>query len=177
MNRAYIIVPIVLLAAFGVLYWQYLGTAKEKEAAHLAEIAREKAEADAKKHEAEVKAQKDADRRVAERDAEEKRKAEEKRAKYLADIQKIRDELNKYTAQTNDYAKQSAKLEQELANLRATKEKANRETFELNKQVERGQIDKRSAEFEIQRLTDMIARKASDSAMARPPVVASTESK
>lgn len=177
MKRTYLLIPVILVAVFGFFYWQYMQTADQKEKQHQADVAREKAEADAKKHDAEEKARIDAEKRTAEREAEEKKKAADKRAKYDADIQKIRDDISKYTGQANDYAKQSAKLEQELANLRAAKEKANREAFELNKQVERAQIDKRSAEFEIQRLTDMIARKASDSAMARPPVVASATEK
>lgn len=177
MNRSYLFVPIILLAVFGFFYWQYMQTAEEKEKEHLALVAKEKADADAKKRDAEDKARKDADRRTAERDAEERRKADEKRAKYDADIQKVRDEIAKYTAQANDSAKLSAKLDQELASLRGAKEKANREAFELNKQVERAHVDKRSAEFEIQRLTDMIARKASDSLMPRTPVVAASGEK
>lgn len=175
MNRSYLFAPLILLAVFGFFYWQYMQTADEKEHQRLALIAKDKADADAKKHEAEEKARIDAEKRTSEREAEEKRKADDKRAKYEAEIQKVRDDIAKYTGQANDSAKQSAKLEQELANLRNAKEKANREAFELNKQVERAQIDKRSAEFEIQRLTDMIARKAGDSLMPHPPVVAASE--
>ena len=175
MNRSYFFAPLILLAVFGFFYWQYMQTAEQKEHDSQVLVAKEKAETEAKKQEAERKARQDADKRTAEREAEEKRKADEKRAKYDAEIQKIRDEIGKYTAQANDFAKQSAKLEQDLTSLRSSKEKANREAFELNKQVERAQIDKRSAEFEIQRLTDMIARKASDSLMPHPPVVAATE--
>jgi len=174
MNRSYLFAPIILLAVFGFFYWQYMQTAEEHEKQRLAMVAKEKADAEAKKHEAEEKARIDSERRTAERDAEEKRKAEDKRKKNEAEIQKIRDEIAKYTTQANDFAKQSAKLEQDLANLRSAKEKANREAFELNKQVERAQIDKRNAEFEIQRLTDMIARKAGDSLIPRTPVVATT---
>ena len=172
MNRSYVIVPVILLAIFGFFYWQFMQTAETKEKARQVRIAEEKAAAEAKKKEAESKARADAEKRAAEREAEEKKKADDKRAKYEADIQKIRDDIAKYTTQANDAAKQVAKLEQELTNLRAAKEKGNREAFELNKQVERAQVDKRNAEFEIQRLTDMIAKRASDSAMARPPVVA-----
>lgn len=174
MNRSYVIVPVILLAIFGFFYWQYMQTAEEKAKQRQELIAREKADADAKKKAAELKARQDAEKRAAEREAEEKKKAADKRAKYEADIQKIRDDIAKYTSQANDSAKQVAKLEQELTNLRASKEKANREAFELNKAVERAQIDKRNAEFEIQRLTDMIAKKASDSTMAKSPVVAAT---
>ncbi len=172
MNRSYVIVPVILLAIFGFFYWQFMQTAEVKEKERQTKIAQEKAAADAKKKEAEAKARADAEKRNAEREAEEKKKADEKRAKHEADIQKIRDDIAKYTGQANDNAKTVARLEQELTNLRAQREKTNRETFELNKQVERAQVEKRNAEFEIQRLTDMIAKRASDSAMARTPVVA-----
>jgi hypothetical protein len=175
MNRSYVIVPIVLIALFSFFYWQFMRTAADKERAHQEQVAREKAEADNKKKIAEQKAAEDARKRDMEREAEEKKKAEEKKAKYDADIKRIRDDIAKYTAQANDFAKQSAKLDQELTNARAAKDKANRESFDLHKQVERAQVDKRTAEFEIQRLTDMIARRASDSAMARGPIVAATE--
>lgn len=175
MNRSYFFAPLILLAVFGFFYWQYMQTAEQHEQEQQALVAKEKADAAAKKQEAENKARLDSERRTAEREAEEKRKADERRTKYDSEIQKIRDEIAKYTTQANDSAKQSAKLEQDLASLRSAKEKANREAFELNKQVERAQIEKRSAEFEIQRLTDMIARKANDSLMPRTPVVAATE--
>jgi chromosome segregation ATPase len=172
MNRFYVIVPVVLLALFGFFYWQYMQTAEQKEKDRLALIAKDKADADAKKKAAEEKAKADAERRAQEREAEEKKKADDKRKKYEADIQKIRDDIAKYNTQASDNAKQVAKLEQELSNLRASKEKLNREAFELNKQVERAQVDKRNAEFEIQRLTDMIAKRANDSLMPKAPVVA-----
>lgn len=175
MNRFYVIVPIVLIALFSFFYWQHMKTAAEKEHAREEQIAHEKAEADAKKKVAEQKAAEDARKRDQEREAEEKKKAEDRKAKYDADIKKIRDDIAKYTAQANDFAKQSAKLDQDLANSRAAKDKANREAFDLHKQVERAQVEKRTAEFEIQRLTDMIARRATESQMARSPVVASTE--
>jgi chromosome segregation ATPase len=172
MNRSYLFVPIVLLAVFGFFYWQHTKTAEVKKREHEALVAKENADAAAKKRAAEEKARQDAEKRAADREAEEKRKASEKRAKYEADIQKIRDDIAKYTTQANDNAKEVARLEQELSNLRTSREKANREAFELHKQVERAQIDKRNAEFEIQRLTDMIAKRAGESAMARTPVVA-----
>ena len=129
MNRSYLFAPLILLAVFGFFYWQFMQTADQKEKDHIAQVAREKADADAKKHEAEEKARLDAEKRTAERDAEDKRKADEKRAKYDVEIQKVRDDIAKLTAQANESAKQSAKLEQDLATLRASKEKANREAF------------------------------------------------
>jgi len=173
MNRFYYLVPVVLLAIFAFFYWNHTKEAAVKAEQVRIEQARIKAEADAKKLAAEQKAREDAQKRSDERDAEERKKATEKAAKYNAEIQKIRDEITKYTNQVNDETKESARLDQELANLRAAKEKANREAFELHKQVEKGEIEKHDAEFEIQRLTDMIAKRASDSAMARPMVATS----
>lgn len=174
MNRYYIIVPIILLAGFGFLYAQFHSEMKAKEAQRQAQIQAAKDEDARKRHEADEKARLDSERRERERQEEEAKKAKDKKDKYEAEIQKIRDEIAHYTGQVNDEGKQSAKLEQDLANLRATKEKENRESFDLNKQVERAQIDRRNAEFEIQRLTDMIVHRASESSMARMPAVAAT---
>ncbi len=51
------------------------------------------------------------------------------------------------------------------------KDKLSRETFDLAKQVELARIARRNAELEIQRVTEMIHRRASDSALVKPPVI------
>ncbi len=170
MNRSYLLVPVILLCVFGFFYYSYTKEAAVKATQVAEEQARIKADADSKKAAAEAKAREDAQKRADEREAEERKKASDKLAKYNAEIQKIRDDITKYTNQVNEQTKESARLDQDLANLRAAKEKANRESFELHKQVEKAEIEKHDAEFEIQRLTDMIAKRASDSAIARPLV-------
>ena len=60
-------------------------------------------------------------------------------------------------------------MELQLSALRTEKEKLNREAFDFAKQVERGKVARRTAELEIQRTTEMIARRAAQSSLARPP--------
>ena len=62
-----------------------------------------------------------------------------------------------------------ADLEKELAGLRTQKETVNRENLELLKKVELARIAKRNAELNIQRMTEMISRRAAASALTAPP--------
>ena len=63
------------------------------------------------------------------------------------------------------FAKEASQLEVQLNAMRQQKEKLNSETFELQKQVELARVAKRTAELEIQRMTDMISKRAADSAL------------
>lgn len=167
----YLIFPSVMLAGFLVIYFSHKKESEEKEARHIAQMAKEKSEAEEKKKAAEVKAREDAKKRADERDAEERKKEAEKAAKQAADDKKVRDATAEYTAKGQAAEKQVKALEAELDRLRKDKDKSNRETFDLAKQVELARIARRNAELEIQRMTEMIARRASDSSLTRPPVI------
>jgi hypothetical protein len=176
MKRSYYIVPIVLLALFGGLYWQHMGEMDRKIAAQKAEQARVQAIEDGKKKEAERKAREDADKRIAEREAAEKKKDDEREAKRKADIDKIKTETERYNTQLADLNKEGAKMEKELSDLRAQKEKLGRDAFESAKKVELALIEKRNAELQVQRMAEMVAKRANDSTLAKlpppPPVAA-----
>jgi hypothetical protein len=165
----YIIFPSVMLAGFLVIYFSHKEKAEAKEKAHIAQVEKEKAEADQKKKIAEAKAREDARKRQEERDAEEKKKIDEKAAKQAADDKKVRDQTAEYTAKVNAASKQAAALEAELDRLRKEKDQTTRETFDLAKQVELARIARRNAELEIQRMTEMVSRRAAESSMTRPP--------
>ena len=165
----YLIFPSVMLAGFLVIYFSHKEKAEAKERAHIAHVAKEKAEADDKKKAAEAKAREDARKRQEERDAEEKRKTEEKEAKQAADDKKVRDQTAEYTAKVDTNQKQVNALEAELERLRKEKDQTSREAFDLAKQVELARIARRNAELEIQRMTEMVARRAAESSLTRPP--------
>ncbi len=167
----YLIFPSVMLAGFLVIYFSHAKEAEEKEARHIAQVAKEKSDAEEKKKVAETKAREDAKKRADERDAEERKKEEEKAAKQAADDKKVRDATAEYTAKAAASTKEATALEAELDRLRKEKDKTSRETFELAKQVELARIARRNAELEIQRMTEMISRRASDSSLTRPPVI------
>jgi len=178
MNKFYVIIPIVLLGLFSIVYVQHSKESEQKELLKKQTEQKAKEEEAAKKHIAEVRAKEDADKRTKARDKEEADKEAAKQAKYQADIDLIKKDTSKYASDADGYAKQAAALDTELTNLRAAKEKLIRESFELDKKVELAKIDRRNAELEIQRMTEMVAKRAADSAMAKvPPVVAAAPAK
>lgn len=165
----YLIFPTVMLAGFLGFYFSHKKAAEAKERAHIAEVAKKKTEDDEKKKIAETKAREDAKKRQDEREAEDRKKEEEKAARQRADDEKVRASTAEFTAKGEAAAKQVATLDSELDRLRKEKDKTTRETFDLAKQVELARIARRNAELEIQRVTAMIAQRASDSAMTRMP--------
>ncbi len=167
----YLIVPAIMLAGFLFIYFGHVDTMHQKEAAKAASIAEAKASAEAKKKDAEDKARSDAKKRQEERDAEEARKEKEKTDKQAADDKKVRDAITEFTAKADSASKQATALDAELDRIRKEKDRLRRETFDLAKEVELARIARRNAELEIQRTTEMIARRASESSMTRPPVV------
>lgn len=161
-----------MLAVFLFFYFAHLKEVEIRDKARAEQLAKEqKAEAE-RKAAIEAKAREDAERRAAQRAEEERKKEADKLAKWEAINKEIRDATAGYNAKADEYSKQISQLEVELNALRSQKEKLNREAFEFQKQVEAARIEKRNAELEIQRMTDMIAKRASDSSMARAPVVA-----
>lgn len=167
----YLIAPCVMTAGFLVIYLSHKEQAEAKERAHVAQVAKDRAAAEEKKKVAETKAREDARKRQEERDAEEKKKSDEKAARQAADDKKVQDSIAEYTAKGNAAAKQVAALEIELDRVRKEKDATSRASFETAKQVELSRVARRNAELEIQRMTEMVVRRASDSAMTKPPVI------
>lgn len=160
MNKLYIFVPALLLAAFGGMYAMHSKEAAAKAALTAAEAANRAEAEKAKKAEAERQAREDAEKRTAERLAEEKRKEDEKRAKWEAAGKQIADDTATYQAQAGKNVSEARALEAKLAALRAEKDKSIQAVFELEKDVEAARIRKRNAELEIQRLVEQVARRA-----------------
>ncbi|AHF92372.1 hypothetical protein OPIT5_21080 [Opitutaceae bacterium TAV5] len=172
MNRFYLIAPLVLLLLFGGVFWQHNKTAAIEAAQKAAEVARADEAARVQKAEAERKAREDAEQRAAAREAEERGKEEERRARWEADSARIAEETARHAAQAADYTRQVAALEKQLAGLRSEKEKRNREAFAAAREVELLAIRKRNTELEVQRVTGIIARRATGSRAViagRPP--------
>lgn len=168
----YVIFPTAMLGIFLVFYFSAAKKAELKEQQHIAQVAKQKADDAEKKRVAEDKARVDAEKRSAERAAEEAKKEADKIAKWQAEGKRIQDDTEKSLADADKYQKEVSKLEIDLDTLKKTKDKASRDSFDLLKQVERAKVDRRSAEIEIQRLTEMVARKASESSLTRPVVSA-----
>lgn len=168
MNRIYLIIPVVFLLLFGGIYWKHNETAALEAARESAELARADEAARLQKTEAERKAREDAGRRAAEREAAERRKEEERRAKWEAESILIAEETARHTRRAAEASAELAALEKQLAALRAWKEEGGRAAFEAERENELLTIKKRNAELEIQRITQIVARRAA----ASPGVVA-----
>ena len=167
----YFIVPAIGLIAFLFIYFSHVEEAKKLDAKHKTELAKQADEDAAKKKDLEDRARADADRLAAERAAKEAKVLADRNAEQAAEDKKVQDATDKALAEGDKSTKEIASRETELAALRAAKDKANREFLELSKQLELARIARRTAELEVQRMTDMIARKATDAAMAKyvPP--------
>ncbi len=158
-----------MLAIFLVFYTTETKKREAKEKQRAADVAAKVAAKKAEQAAIEAKARADAEKRAKDAADAAAAKEAERTAKWEAVGREIQEATNKHLADADRYAKRSAELELQLTNLRAQKEKLNREAFELAKQVELGKINRRTADLEIQRITAMIAAKAGQSSLAHAP--------
>ena len=168
----YLLAPAVMMGVFLIFYFSYVEEAEAKKAAHKAEVETQKKVAEEKKKVAEAKAREDAKKRQDEREAEEKKKEKERADKQAAEDKKVRDQTNAALARGKKAEDEGKALETQLTNMRKEKDKLSRESFDIAKQVELARIARRNAELEIQRMTEMIAKRASDSSLTKPPMMA-----
>jgi hypothetical protein len=169
LKKSYIIVPTILMVGFGFIYKNFTvenAIKEEQEAIHRAEVV---AAEEAQQAEGERRAKEDADRRTAEREADEAKTTAERRAKWAAAGQEIADDTAKYNSEANAFAKEVAEFEITLLETRNTHQALNTETFELMKKVENARIAKRTAELKEQRFVEMVANRAKESMMAQMP--------
>jgi len=169
MNKSYLIVPIVLLAIFGILY---KGAVKDMEAKaeHQQAVAKERADAEKKrKDEIELKATADAKKRQDEREAADLAKEEKKKRDYEEGLKALNDEATKYSTEADKLSKEVADLELQISQGRTDKEKLNSATFDLAKNAEQLKINRRNAELEVQRMIEMVSKKLSSNSVIVPP--------
>ena len=165
----YVLFPTALLGIFLFYYFASRAETQARETAHKEQVARETADANAKKQIAEAKAREDAERRNVERQAEEAKTAKDKEDKYNNEMARIKAETAKANATAEQYAKQVSELTIELDNLHKQKDTMTRGTFELAKKIEMAEVARHNAEMEIQRYTEIIANRADQSSMAKMP--------
>jgi len=166
----YFIAPAVMLVVFTFFYFSQAKELEQREAEREAQIEQERLADKARREAIEEKARLDAAKRAAEREAEAAAKEAERIAKWEAEGKEIQDATNAYTAEADKYAKEIAALEIQLDSLRKNKDALNSETLALAKRVEQARIDKRSAELEIQRKTELMVKRAEASTLAQMPV-------
>jgi len=158
----YVTFPGVMLALFLVLYFAEEKKREAREKAHAAELARTKKDQDDKVSAQRVKADQEAKKRTADRQASDKKKEDERLAKWNKEGQEIDTEINRAKTSTDQSAKEIARMEAELAKLREARERGNREFLDALKAVELAQINRRTAELENERLLKIIDRRAGE---------------
>jgi chromosome segregation ATPase len=165
----YLIFPGLMLGSFLIFFFSHQKETEAKEKARM-EVAKKLEDDKAKaKAENERKAAADAKERQLAREKEDAEKVAAKQAKIAAADKEVKDATDKALAEGDKAAKEVSKLEIELDTLRKAKDKGNREAFDLAKQVELAKVAKRNAEFEIQRTTEMISKRAGNSSLTRMP--------
>jgi chromosome segregation ATPase len=177
MNRYYIIVPIVLMAVFVYFERDASQEAAQKEQQKIAVENKRKDDEAAKKAELEQKAKIDSEKRNAQRVKDEQEKEEKRKADYQVKIQKLKDDLKKYVDDVDSNTKLVTRLEKELSEKRDLRERENRAIFEFAKKVEISKKMRRDAELEVQRYNEMLVRRANESVLVNPPVVAAVVTK
>ena len=165
----YLIFPGAMLGAFLVFFLSYQKEADLREKARAELVLKQETEKAKLKAVAEEKARVDAKERQIAREKEDADKEAAKIAKLAAADKEVKDATDKALAEGDRAAKEGAKLDAALAAMRQAKDKANREAFDLAKQVELAKVAKRNAEFDIQRTTEMISSRASNSSLTRMP--------
>jgi len=165
----YLILPAVMTVVFGVFYVNHEKDVLSRESTRSKQIADKKAADKSSKDSAEAKAKESAKITQMEREAADIKRDAAKKAQQDAVDKEIKDSTNISLVEADASSKKAKALEAELERLQKERDRAGRESFDLAKQVELAMVAKRNAEMEEQRLTEMIARRASDAAMAKIP--------
>jgi hypothetical protein len=163
MKSLYIILPALLLTAFGYIFYQDYGisAAREREQIEATEAAAKKDREE--KAATERKAREDAARRAAEREAAEKKKEADRLIKWEAANADISADIATHLAKTKTQSTEIAALEKQLLALRADIVRLTRENFDLAQSNELQAIEKRNTELEAQRIINQIAHRAAQS--------------
>lgn len=170
----YIVAPAVMLVVFTFFYFGQAKSLAQKELEDKAKIEEKRLEEEAKRAAIEEKARLDAAKRAEEREAEAAKKEADRVAKFLAEGAEIQQATDEYSTEADRYAKEISELEIRLDTLRKQKEDLNAQVLASAKRVEQAQIDKRNAEIEIQRKTEVMVNRAEASTLAQMPAPVTT---
>ena len=165
----YIVIPIVLMVAFLFFHGSEKQRILDEEVAK--KIAKEEDEARQAKEKADLRAKAlvEADKRDAERKAEEEKKRQDKKDAFEKLIKGIETERDRFTADLNQYKQESADLEKELDALHEKRQGVSRRLIEMNKEIAQAMITRNNAELEVHRYAEMVAQKANESSLTKLP--------
>lgn len=165
----YLIFPGAMLGLFLVFFLSHSKEAEEREHVRQEALTKKIAEEKAKKKSDEDRARADAQKRADERAAEDAKKEADKIAKQAAIDKEIKDATDKANAEATASQKSIDSLDAELERLHKQRDQLTRDSFDLAKQVELAKVAKRTAELEIQRTVDLVAKKSQESYLTRLP--------
>ncbi len=165
----YVIFPGLALAVFLSLYFPAKRLAEERVQQEAEAVTRQKAAEDAHRKELEDKARAASDRRAAENAQQLAAQEAARETKRLGELHAIQADAATADKDVERYTQEANDLQTRLESLQKQREALTREDFDLAKQVELNRVNAGNADLEIQRMVDMIAARAAQSAMANPP--------
>ena len=168
MNRFYLIIPLVLLAVFGGVYWQYSQQRATEDLVRAAMACAAKVAAQAQQDAVQRRALEEANQRTTVRLAEVQKKQEEQHARWAADTAQILAETARYRAQSDQLREELVTVEKQLNDARKTNAADSVQALALAREVELARIAKRNAELEVQRTTEILARRAAQTSLIPP---------
>ena len=164
MKRFIIILPpVILFAIFVFFYKAHVKELEEKQASAKVAADKAKVEEDARKKDLQEAADKEAQRQKEERLAQIEKLKEEERNKKEERDREIISQTEAANASSKKLQAQIIKLQADILAVRAARDKAQTEAMETKLDLEKSRIAKRNAEFEIQRYTDMLAKRMDQS--------------
>jgi hypothetical protein len=165
MNRFYLIIPIVFLTLFGGVYWYHSQQSDADAHARAAAVAAAESAAKAQQSAAEAKARAEVAARAAARVEAERKKQELLHAQWSTETARIAAETEGYQQQATILRAELAGVEQQLSAVRHARIDAASKGLELAREVELLRIAKRNAELEVQRTTEILVRRATQSSL------------
>jgi hypothetical protein len=172
MQKAYILIPLAALAGFVGIERHHQ---REREAAEAIRVtlAREAALAEDKdRQEKQRLAAEDMRRRTAERERQEQERAAKQEREFAALLASQQQQAETEEEIARDLAAEATALTMKLNELRARRDAASHEAFELARSVSLQRVDRRNAELELQRTTTMVAARLKESTWVNPPTAA-----
>ncbi len=173
MKRFIIILPpVILFAIFVFFYKAHVKELEEKQAAAKVLADKAKADEEARKKVLQEAADKEAQRQKEARLAEIEKQKEEERNKKEERDREIIAQTEAANASSKKLQAQIIKLQADILAVRAARDKAQAEAMETKLDLEKARIAKRNAEFEIQRYTDMLAKRMDQSQALTNEIIA-----
>jgi phosphoenolpyruvate carboxylase len=160
MNRFYLFIPVVLLSLFGGAYWQYRIHSDAEAQSRMEAAAASEMAAKTRQSAFEDSAREESARRAADRIEQAQNKREAFSVQWSAESARIAAETEGYQAQIILLRTELAGIGQQLMEMRKSTALVTALNFELSREVELKRIAKRNAELEVQRTTEILARRA-----------------